>query len=147
MADANGFGVEFRHLNDTIGDVLPREHWDITGLEMGEIWYRVSGYTKGVQDGKPGVRTVLKAFPNKDGESLSYLIHGTRLMNHFGLPQEELQKLLPMDASAGDEEVRKWRGSSPDERTSAIGFKGYFTSTEQIDTFIYGLKRAQQKQS
>lgn len=135
-AQKSGFGALFGHLHETIGAAFPGAR----KVYGDEVWYRVRKSEK-------SVLTVLKIFvdPGETSSGLPFLIHAGRTETYFGLTSDEMREFLPGGVSLDDADVRDWGRSSPDERANAIGFKGYFTSTDQIDTFINGLKQAAQK--
>ena len=137
-AQSNGFGNLFSHLHRTIGAIFPGQR----KAYGDEVWYRV-------RNGESGVLTLLKALVDPPGSTsgLPFLIHADRTETFFGLSSDQLREYLPGNVALDDSEVRDWGRSTAFERRNAIGFKGYFTTTEQIDTFIDGLRQAQQKQS
>ena len=130
------------HLAKKIRDVLPTR--ESKQGDRDEKWFKHL-----VQGNGPvtGNFTVLKVFirPDVVGEGMPYVVDATRMEKYLGLTSQELRAILPLDAIDADEGVSGWRQRARDKTREATGLKGYFTTTEQIDTFIDGLKRAKQK--
>ena len=72
---------------------------------------------------------------------LEFDLHASRCCDYLKIPLEQLRAMLPANARETTE-VRKWSGSSPEERQSAIGLEGAFHSIEEVDTFVAKLTEA-----
>ena len=77
---------------------------------------------------------------------LKFLIHATRFNDLLSISKEKMENLLPSSRQEANEEVRKWRNSSDEERAGAEGFKGAFLTGKEVDKFTVGLKKSQAKE-
>ena len=136
-ADGSGLRDLFEHLNASVREPLPEQPRPYPyGNQM---WYRIR------DEGR--IQTLLKAWvvPDQEQEGIPVLVHASRISNRFEIDHDQLRLFLP-DPKDADADVRLWGGSSEEEKRGALGIKAYFTSTGQIDTFVNGLKQAQQRQ-
>ena len=74
-------------------------------------------------------------------KELNFLIHASRFNRLVGISKEKMENLLPASRQEANEEIRKWKNSSDDEKNCAVGFKGAFRTLEEVDEFIDGWKK------
>lgn len=79
-----------------------------------------------------------------DDHGLAFQLHATRCCNHLDIPLENLRTMLPANA-VEDTSVRGWKHSSEEEQEGAIGFKGAFRTTEEVETFVAKLTEAAER--
>ena len=129
LANSNGVGDLYRRVRN-VSKVLkaPRGYY----TEQTSYGWRF-------KDG--GVRTVLMVSAIKQDGGLPFEIHATRFDDYMGIPLEDLRAMLPSDVRE-DMSVRGWRGSSDEERKSAVGLKGAFQTLKEVDTFVDKLDEA-----
>ena len=72
---------------------------------------------------------------------MEFHLHASRCCDYLKIPPEQLRAMLPANVHETTE-VRKWSGSSPEERQSAIGLEGAFHSIDEVDTFVAKLTEA-----
>ena len=130
LADDNGIGGLYGRVRDGVRRILYATPYTDS-----------VGYYRRFDDG--GTRTVMfiNAIPATEDGGLGFTVHATRFDSYLGINLEGLKNLLPENSSEVIH-VRNWNGSSPEERTSAIGLEGIFNTTEEVDKFIDGLRRA-----
>ena len=71
---------------------------------------------------------------------VKFVAHATRFERYMNVPMDDLRSWLPDNTK--DSDVRRWSGSSPEERESAQGLGGLFHSTEEVDDFVAELSAA-----
>ena len=69
---------------------------------------------------------------------LNFRLNGIRLMNRFGIPQEQVEALLPDDWDKMD--PSDWQQASDEEIDHWVGYQGYFLTGEEVDKFTDGLR-------
>ena len=76
---------------------------------------------------------------NESGEEigLQFRLNGIRLMNYFGLSEDQIRDCLPEGFE--DMPATEWRGANQEQNW--VGFQGYFRTTEEIDRFLDALKQ------
>ena len=79
---------------------------------------------------------LVEAVPSDNG-GMRFTAHGTRFEQYMGIGLDGLRDLLPDNTV--DCDVRRWNGSSPQERESALGLEGLFHSAEEVDRYVSGL--------
>ena len=126
LADEKGVGEVYRRLRD-----------GVRGIFTANGYSRTVGYVRRLDDG--GVRTLMlvEAVPGDDAGGVKFVAHATRFERYMGVGMEGLRDLLPDNTV--DCDVRRWNGSSPEERESAMGLEGLFHSVEEVDRFVSGL--------
>ncbi len=127
LADEKGVGEVYRRLRDGVRGVFTANGYSQT-----------VGYVRRLEDG--GVRTLMlvDAVPGDDSGGIKFVAHATRFERYMGLGLEDLRALLP--GSTVDSDVRRWNGSSPEERESAEGMEGLFHTVDEVDRFVGGLR-------
>ena len=130
MADRNGVGPLFRRVQNGVSGILSPEPY------VSRVWYKL-------RRKEGGFRTVLivDTTPHEKSRGLVFRVHATRLNEHLGIDLEELKTWLPT-TSCETEEIRRWSGSSEDERMYAVGLEGYLQSEKEVDKFIGELRNA-----
>lgn len=79
-----------------------------------------------------------------DDRGLAFQLHATRCCNHLEIPLENLRAMLPANA-VEDTSVRAWNRSSDEEKENAIGFRGAFRTSEEVETFVTKLTEAAER--
>ena len=126
LADEKGIGEVYRRLRD-----------GVRGIFTANGYSRTVGYVRRLDDG--GVRTLMlvEAVPGDDDGGMKFTAHATRFERYMGVGMEGLRDLLPDNTV--DCDVRRWSGSSPEERESATGLEGLFHTVDEVDRFVSGL--------
>ena len=126
LADEKGIGEVYRRLRD-----------GVRGIFTANGYSRTVGYVRRLDDG--GVRTLMlvEAAPDDDTGGMKFTAHATRFERKMGVSMEGLRDLLPDNTV--DCDVRRWSGSSPEERESATGLEGLFHTVDEVDRFVSGL--------
>jgi len=65
---------------------------------------------------------------------LKFRLNATRLMNHFGLSEDQIRKSLPESHQTMPDS--EWRGAGTDNTEDWKGFKGHFRDIEEIERFM-----------
>ena len=68
---------------------------------------------------------------------IRFRLNGTRLMNHFELSADQLDNIMPEQATTMA--PSELRNVTPDEAANWTGFKGFFRTMQEIDRFVDGL--------
>ena len=71
-------------------------------------------------------------------DGMMFQLNGIRLMNHFGLDADQLAKSMPEGVDSLD--LTDWVGSTAEEEANWIGYRGYFRTVEEVDSFLTRLK-------
>ena len=126
LADEKGGGEVYRRLRD-----------GVRGIFTANGYSRTVGYVRRLNDG--GVRTLMlvEAVSGDDAGGMKFVAHATRFEQYMGVGMEGLRDLLPDNTM--DCDVRRWNGSSPVERESAMGLEGLFHTLDEVDKFVSGL--------
>ena len=126
LADEKGVGEAYRRLRDGVRCIFTANGYS-----------RIVGYVRRLEDG--GVRTLMlvEAVPGDDAGGMKFTVHATRFERHMGVGMEGLRDLLPDNTVGCD--VRRWNGSSPEERESATGLEGFPHTVDEVDRFVSGL--------
>ena len=126
LADEKGIGEVYRRLRD-----------GVRGIFTANGYSRTVGYVRRLDDG--GVRTLMlvEAVPGDDAGGMKFVAHATRFEQYMEVGMEGLRDLLPDNTV--DCDVRRWNGSSPEERESAMGLEGLFHTLDEVDKFVSGL--------
>ena len=129
LADENGIGVIYRRLRD-----------GVRGIFFAQGYAETVAYVRRLDDG--GVRTLMlvRAVPGDDEGGVKFVAHATRFERYMNVPMGELRSWLPDNTTHRD--VRRWSGSSQEERESAEGLEGLFHSIEEVDGFVAKLAAA-----
>lgn len=135
MADDNGIGHLYSRVREGVRGVLSAR-----GLTKRNV-----GYTVKLNGGSFRTLLVIPAVPDENGTGLSFTVHASRFEEHLGVNLEELQTWLPQGTGTSYA-VRRWSGSSPQEKETAVGLTGSFQSVEEVDTFLNGLRSREQAQ-
>ena len=133
MAEENGIGDLYRRVRDGVRGLLyPRAYQESVAYVL-----RLDG---------GGERTVMfiSATPSYETEALDFTVHATRINNHLGIALEDLKRWLPKNC--WDTDLSNWIGSSTEEKKKALGFKGYFTSVDEVDKFLNGLRSSMSRE-
>ena len=85
------------------------------------------------------------AVPGDDAGGVKSVAHATRFERHMDVQMDDPRSWLPCNVVESD--VRRWSGSSPEERDSAQGLEGLFHSTEEVDSFLEGLPAVLRRRS
>ena len=132
MAHKNGVGALFDQIRNGVRGVLSPEPYD------NRVWYKL-------RRKQGGFRTVfiVDTTPHKKsgGSGLGFRVHATRLKEHLGIQLDQLKTWVPA-TSRETETIRKWSGSSEDERNCAIGLEGYLQSKKEVEKFATEFRNA-----
>ena len=125
-AERNGIGDMFRMMREGIRGILLARPYSESIL-----------YVARLADG--GQRTVLivGSGSTEQGRGLGFVVHASRFSEHLGVSEEQLREWLP--ESTDDANVRRWSGSSPEERLSAQGLEGAFQTVDEVQRFLDGI--------
>ena len=82
----------------------------------------------------------IDAVPGDDAGGVRFVAYATRFERYMNVGMDELRSWLPCNTVECD--VRRWSGSSPDERESAQGLEGLFHATDEVDDFVARLSAA-----
>ena len=134
LADEMGIGEVYRRLRD-----------GVRGIFFAQAYKETVGYVRRLEDG--GVRTVLlvEAVPGDDSGGVKFVAHATRFDQHMNVSMDDLRSWLPDNTTECD--VRRWSGSSPEERETAEGLEGLFHGTDEIDEFVGKLSASLERRS
>lgn len=129
MADKNGIGELYRRLRNGIKGIFFARGYDNT-----------VAYVRKLENGGQRTMILVKAVPGRIADAAEFTVHATRFEMHMGIGIDELRGWLPANTEE-DPDVKKWSGSTPEERESATGFRGFFQTEKEVDKFLSGLKR------
>ena len=134
LADENGIGEIYRRLRD-----------GVRGIFFAQGYSETVAYVRRLEDG--GVRTLMlvDAVPGDDDGGVKFVSHATRFERYMTVPMDDLRSWLPDNTE--DSDVRRWSGSSQEERVSAEGLEGLFHSIEEVDGFVAKLAAALERRS
>ena len=134
LADEKGVGDIYRRLRD-----------GVRGIFFAQGYSETVAYVRRLESG--GVRTVMlvDAVPGDDAGGVKFVAHATRFERHMGVRMDNLKSWLPDNTVESD--VRRWSGSSQEERISAEGLEGLFHSAEEVDGFVGKLSAALERRS
>ena len=126
LADEKGIGEVYRRLRD-----------GVRGIFTANGYSRTVGYVRRLDDG--GVRTLMlvEAAPGDDAGGMKFVAHASRFERYMGVGMEGHRDLL--SDNTVDCDVRRWNGSSPEERESATGLEGLSHTVDEVDRFVSGL--------
>lgn len=129
LADETGIGEPYRRVRDGVRRILSATSY---GTAV--------GYYRRLDNGSTRTVMFISAVPGEAG-GMGFTIHATRFSNYFGISLEDLKAMLPENISEATH-VRTWRNSSEEDRANAIGWDGHFSTIEEVDRFINGLRAA-----
>ena len=134
LADEKGIGEIYRRLRD-----------GVRGIFFAQGYKETVAYVRKLENG--GVRTLMlvDAVPGDDAGGVKFVAHATRFERHMDVSMHDLRSWLPDNTTDGV--VRRWNGSSPEERESAQGLEGLFHSTLEVDEFMAKLAAALARRS
>ena len=129
----------------SIGEIYLRLRDGVRGIFFAQGYSETVAYVRRLENG--GVRTIMlvDAVPGDDAGGVKFVAHATRFERYMDVPMDDLRSWLPCNTMECD--VRRWSGSSPEERDSARGLEGLFHSTEEVDSFVTGLSTVLKKRS
>ena len=128
MADKNGIGELYRRLRNGFKGIFFARGYDNT-----------VAYVRKLENGGQRTMILVKAVPGSIADAAEFTVHATRFEMHMGIGIDELRGWLPANTEE-DPDVKKWSGSTPEERESATGFRGFFQTEKEVDNFLSGLK-------
>ena len=134
LADEKGIGEIYGRLRDCV-----------RGIFFAQGYRETVAYVRRLENG--GVRAVLlvDAVPGDDDGGVKFVAHATRFKRHMNVPFDDLRSWLPDNAVECD--VRRWSGSSPEERESAEGLECLLHSTDEVNEFVGKLSAALEGQA
>ncbi len=109
----------------------------VRGIFFAQGYSETVAYVRRLESG--GVRTMMlvDAVPGDDAGGVKFVAHATRFERYMNMGMDNLRSWLPCNTTECD--VRRWSGSSQEERESAQGLEGLFHSTGEVDNFVAGL--------
>ena len=123
----------------SIGELYRRLRNGVRGIFFARGYRQTVAYVRRLERGRERTMILVEAVPGAEAGGVEFTVHATRFEKHMGVGIDELRAWLP--ANAEDSDVGTWSGSSAKERTSAVGFRGFFHSEEEVDKFLAGLKK------
>ena len=128
-----------------IREIYLRLRDGVRGISFAQGYSETVAYVRRLENG--GVRTMMlvDAVPGDDAGGVKFVAHATRFERYMDVPMDDLRSWLPYNTMECD--VRRWSGSSPEERDSAQGLEGLFHSTEEVDSFLAGLSAVLRRRS
>ena len=122
LADERGVGDLYRLFKDKASGNLFTNSF---GPENIGLIVRVEG----------GTRTILVMHLGESSETsgLKFRLNATRLMNYFGLSEEQIKASLPENAQTMPD--TEWRAASTDKAEDWKGYKGHFRDVDEIERF------------
>lgn len=127
-ADENGIGELFANLRNGVRGMFRAQTQTATNL----------GFVVSLAEGRTRTVFIALAKPDDTTRGMEVRIHATRLQSYLGISWDDLRPWLPETIEAHDI-VRQW-SYDPEERTNAVGYRAFFTSTEEVDRFLDGLR-------
>ena len=114
LADEKGIGEIYRRLRD-----------GVRGIFFAQGYTETAAYVRRLESG--GVRTLMlvDAVPGDDAGGVKFVAHATRFERYMDVPMDDLRSWLPCNTVECD--VRRWSGSSQEERISAEGLEACST--------------------
>ena len=88
---------------------------------------------------------LVSAIAGDDAGGVSFVAHATRFDRYMDIRMNHLRSWLP--GNTMDCDVKRWAGSSAEERESAQGLQGLFHSVSEVEDFVAGLSGVLSKQS
>ncbi len=134
LADEKGIGETYRRLRD-----------GVRGIFFAQGYSETVAYVRRLESG--GVRTVMlvNAVPGDEAEGVKFVAHATRFERYMDVGMDDLRSWLPGNTAECD--VRRWSGSSQEERESAEGLEGSFQTTDEVDSFVARLSAVLKRQT
>ena len=128
MAEAKGVGDLYtRFSNNTPSGMSP------ASLHPGRRALKVTNL-----DGNPVSVFFVEVHRSDANRGLNFRLNGIRLMNRFGISQEQVEAILPENWS--EMALAYWRRASDEEIANWVGYQGYFRTGEEVDKFTDGLR-------
>lgn len=129
LADESGVGELYARIREGVRGIMTAQPYN------DRVWYRLPR-----SDGSVRTALIVNTSPNQTTRGLGFTLHATRFQELLGVGGSQLRSWLPPNTL--DEDVRKWAGSSAEERNGARGLSGIFDTEEDVDKFLQGLKGA-----
>ena len=129
----------------SIREIYLRLRDGVRGIFFAQGYSETVAYVRRLENG--GLRTMMlvDAVPGDDAGGVKFVAHATRFARYMDVPMDDLRSWLPCNTMECD--VRRWSGSSPEERDSALGLEGLFHRTKDVDSFVAGLSTVLTKRS
>ena len=123
LADEKGIGDIYRRLRD-----------GVRGIFFAQGYSETVAYVRRLEHGRVRTMMLVDAVPGDDAGGVKFVAHATRFERYMNVPGDDLRSWLPCNTVECD--VRRWSGSSPEERDSTQGLEGLFHSAEEVDDFV-----------
>ena len=133
-------GLEKLATKNGLGEMYSRVKSGVSGILQPSAYTDRNFYRYKREEGGYRTALIVWAIPHEEHGGLRFVVHVTRLKNHFGIDFEKVRPCLPSNSREVD--VSGWSGSSEEERRSAVGFNGAFHNEGEVDKFLDGLKAA-----
>ena len=134
LADEKGIGEIYRRLRD-----------GVRGIFSARGYRKTVAYVRRLENGGERTMALVEAVPGDDAGGVKFVAHASRFEQYMDVPMDDLQSWLPGNTEECD--VKRWSGSSPEERESARGLEGLFHCSEEVDDFVAGLSDALNRRS
>ena len=123
-----------------VGEIYLRLRDGVRGIFFAQGYSETVAYVRRLENGRVRTLMLVDAVPGNDAGGVKFVAHATRFERYMNVPMGDLRSWLPDNTK--DSDVRRWSGSSPEERESAQGLEGLFHSTEEVDGFVAELSAA-----
>ena len=128
VADEKEVGDLYRHLRERSSGIFT-----ISSSGSSSLLFQVKTAS--------GIRALLVVGLRESSSEvgIQFRMNGIRLINHFGLSEESLRDSLPDKVE--EMPSSSWQGVTVDEGDNWVGFRGYFSTTGEIDKLLTALTR------
>ena len=123
-----------------VGEIYLRLRDGVRGIFFAQGYSETVAYVRRLENGRVRTLMLVDVVPGNDAGGVKFVAHATRFERYMNVPMDDLRSWLPDNTK--DSDVRRWSGSSPEERESAQGLEGLFHSTEEVDDFVAELSAA-----
>lgn len=133
MAHESGIGEVYDHFREQISGIFTHTNYPrsvVCELKSDDgRWRRLMS---------------VDAVRDEDRVGLPFVLHATRIQEFFGIEVGKVKQLLP-DEIEDTESIRDWGKTIGVHQPEAIGYKGYFITTQEIDRFMDALRAAKSR--
>lgn len=128
MADSSGVGKLYRHLSEAASSLLSDNSLRISSFGSSSRGFQIHS------EGRTLSIFVVDLDRSNKTSGLRFRLNAIRVMNVFGLSEEQVRACLPGDSESMPDS--DWRLALPEETANWVGFCGYFRTTGDIDDFL-----------
>ena len=123
-----------------IGELYDHMHKNSSGLFVWTSYNAGAACELQHEDSKWRRLLFVEAVPESGKTELPVTIHATRIGRRFGINEGSIADILPAERVSADEEVRGWGKMIGVEEPDAVGWRAYFSTTDEIDRFTNALR-------